>query len=98
MERCPRCGYEFVEDGIIARLLRRVRMTRLTDVKPGTIVTVERVTSERSPRLQRLASFGIIPGMKLKLVSTKPTIVLECEHTSLALDGDVAREIFVTRG
>jgi Fe2+ transport system protein FeoA len=99
MQRCPRCGYEFVEDGIIARLLRRVirrnDMSRLTDVKAGSMVTITRVDSKAAPRLQRLASFGIVPGMRMRLVAKKPTFVLECEHTSLAIDGDVAGEIYV---
>lgn len=72
-------------------------MTCLTDVEPGAIITVARIESRNSPRLQRLAAFGIVPGVAVRLVAKRPTFVLEFDHTSLAIDADVAREIYVTR-
>lgn len=35
MVRCPRCGYEFVEDGAVAKLLRRLFKRRDTDATPA---------------------------------------------------------------
>lgn len=71
-------------------------MTSLSDIEAGSIVTVSRITSGSSRRLQRLAALGVVPGVRLRLVAKRPTFVLEFDYTSLAIDGDVAGEIYVT--
>ena len=72
-------------------------MTCLSEIEAGSMVTIERIISGSSRRLQRLASLGIVPGVKLRLISKRPTFVLQFDYTSLALDGSIANEIFVTR-
>jgi DtxR family transcriptional regulator, Mn-dependent transcriptional regulator len=72
-------------------------MTSLKDIEDGSTVTVSRIASSSSRRLQRLASLGIVPGVRLRLMAKRPTFVLEFDYTSLAIDGEVASEIFVTR-
>jgi Fe2+ transport system protein FeoA len=72
-------------------------MTRLTEETAGNVFTVERVTLDDAARVQRLAAFGIFPGTSVRLVAKRPTIVVECGHTSLALDAEVAGDIWVTR-
>jgi DtxR family Mn-dependent transcriptional regulator len=42
-------------------------------------------------------AFGISPGMMVKLHQHYPTIVLECEHTQLAMEADIAGDIQVWR-
>jgi len=98
MVRCPSCGYEFVEEGFVTRLVRWLRKEHsmsLTEVAAGSTVTVARIDSASTQRLQRLASLGIVPGVQLRVIAKKPTFVVEFDYTSLALDGDVAREIAV---
>ena len=108
MVRCPHCGYEFVESGRITDMLKRwIRRgpaknaaegggapLRVTDVPEGTVAPVASIGSS-SMRLNRLAAFGIVPGTEVKVLARKPAVVLECGSASLALDDDVAREIFV---
>ena len=70
MVRCPHCGYEFVESGKIADMLRRWirrapvrcedRLQPVTNVPDGTTAPVAAIAAS-SARLNRLASFGIVP-------------------------------------
>lgn len=48
-------------------------------------------------RLQKLTSFGISPGVTVRLHQRRPAFVLECEETQLALEQTVAKEIYVLR-
>ena len=104
MVRCPKCGYEFVESGRIVDMLRRwIRrapapsrsgLQPLTNVAEGTVAPVASIRASTG-RVNRLASFGIVPGSQVRVVARKPTVVLQCGSTSLALEEDVAREILV---
>jgi Fe2+ transport system protein FeoA len=102
MVRCPHCGYEFVESGRITDMLKRwIRrapahvesgLQPLTRVAEGTVAPVASITTS-SARLNRLAAFGIVPGSEVRVVARKPTVVLQCGGTSLALEDDVASTI-----
>ena len=106
MVRCPHCGYEFVESGKITDMLKRwIRrapkpaeplqpVMPVTAVPEGTVAPVASIDASSS-RLNRLASFGIVPGTEVRVIARKPAVVLQCGSTSLALDDEVARQIFV---
>jgi Fe2+ transport system protein FeoA len=106
MIRCPRCGYEFVESGRFADMLRRWirRAPKLprsavvptTEMLVGTTAAVARITSSNAARLSRLASYGIVAGSEVRLIARRPAVVLSCGSSSVALEDDVAREIYVT--
>ena len=105
MVRCPHCGYEFVESGkftdMLLRWIRRAPATCSADVIPvsqlpvGTSAPVEHITPTSAARLSRLASFGIVAGSDVRLVSRRPAVVLACGSSSVALEDDVADEVFV---
>ncbi len=46
-------------------------------------------------RLEQLSALGIVPGTVLRLKQRQPAIVIEVDETTLALDAEVARDIFV---
>lgn len=46
-------------------------------------------------RLLKLSALGISPGMSLKLIQKWPAYVLQCEETEIALEPDVAKNIYV---
>ena len=106
MVRCPHCGYEFVESGKLADMLKKwIRrgpktVTRtdalqpLTNVAEGTVAPIASISAP-SARLNRLASFGLVPGTEVRVVARKPTVMLQCGATSLALDDEVASQILV---
>jgi len=128
MVRCPRCGYEFVESGRIADLLRprhpersegspgavqrilrsfaSLRMTggapppvvdgivRLIDLPLGGTSSVISIAAGAA----RLAAYGIVVGTEVRLVARKPTVVLESGSTTIAVEPEIGREIFVGVG
>jgi len=51
-------------------------------------------TREHS-RLLKLSALGISPGMSLKLIQKWPAYVVQCEETEIALEADVAKNIYV---
>ncbi len=107
MVRCPRCGYEFVESGRIADLLRRwIRrgpppttsndgVIRLIDLALGATGSVVFIAPSAGSRVARLAAYGIVEGSELRLIARKPTVVLESGSTTIAVEPEIGREIFV---
>ena len=55
------------------------------------------MTPDSQKRYERLGLFGVVPGSSVLLRQTQPSVVIEIGGTSLALDRDVAREIYVRR-
>ncbi len=47
--------------------------------------------------ISRLSAIGVIPGSIIKLIQKKPSIVLQVDETTIAIDHDTAKEIFVRR-
>ncbi|RME65208.1 MAG: DtxR family transcriptional regulator [Nitrospirae bacterium] len=68
------------------------RLTELDISQKGRIVYI--VPSEPS-RLNRLQSIGITAGSTLQLLQKTPSVVLKIDETTVALDPDIAKEIFV---
>jgi len=46
-------------------------------------------------RLLKLSALGISPGVSLKLIQKWPAYVVQCEETEIALEPDVAKNIYV---
>jgi DtxR family Mn-dependent transcriptional regulator len=51
-------------------------------------------TKEHS-RLLKLSALGISPGTELRLIQKWPAYVVQCEETEIALEPDVAKNIYV---
>ena len=107
MVRCPHCGYEFVESGrFVDMLLRWIRrapalatedraVVSVADMAIGSSAPVAFITPSSASRMNRLASFGIVAGTDVRLVSRRPTVVLACGSSTVAIEDDVAREVYV---
>jgi DtxR family Mn-dependent transcriptional regulator len=67
----------------------------LTDLAPGDQGRVAYIKPRHHQRLDRLASFGVVPGTVVQLHQRKPSCVIKIGETDLALEGEVAEEIFV---
>jgi DtxR family Mn-dependent transcriptional regulator len=63
----------------------------------GERARVAYIATRDYARLQKLTSFGISPGVTVRLHQRQPAFVLECEQTQLALEEAVAKEIYVLR-
>jgi len=69
----------------------------LADLKPGEEGRVVFITPKSRSRLERLSALGLIPGSVVKLAQKHPSFVLEIGETTLALDEEIVREIYVKR-
>lgn len=68
---------------------------RLSEVPAGTSVIVTGL-DELSPALrQSLLAYGILPGRPVRVIARSPVLVLEVEHTELALEIEIARAVKV---
>ncbi len=69
--------------------------TRLIDLPLGTTAVVVAIVSPSVARLNRLAAFGIVPGSRVRLVARRPSVVLACGQTSIAVEDEIGREVLV---
>lgn len=74
----------------VAPLVRPV-----SELQPGQSGEIAFLTPSFHRRLDRLSSFGILPGSRLSLHQKTPSFVVRVGETELALEAEVAREIFV---
>ena len=65
---------------------------RLMDVSVGKPVKVVFITGEI---MGRLSSIGLIPGVIIKLLQKSPSYVIVIEETTIAIDEEMARGIYV---
>ncbi|MFC1481060.1 metal-dependent transcriptional regulator [Candidatus Neomarinimicrobiota bacterium] len=70
-------------------------VSRLNGMKVGSQARIAFLTPSFHKRFDRLAAFGINPGSEITLHQTRPAFVVRIGETELALDKDIAREIFV---
>lgn len=69
----------------------------LSDAPLGEELKVAYVSTRHHTRLHRLLSYDIGPGAKIKLHQKKPVFVIRAGETDVAVEGDVAEDIFVKR-
>ena len=69
----------------------------LQSLEPGVPARIAFIAPSVSKRLDRLGSFGVVPGTKVTLRQKRPSFVIEFGGTTLALEEDVASEIYVRR-
>ena len=69
----------------------------LSDLKLGERGRIVFITPRSRTLLDRLSSFGLIPGSGVRLAQKRPSFVLEIGETTLALDEDIAREVYVKK-
>jgi DtxR family Mn-dependent transcriptional regulator len=68
---------------------------RLVDLPLGTSGSVAFIAPRSVSRLNRLASFGVVPGTTVRLIERKPSVVFSCGHTSIAVEDEIGKEIYV---
>lgn len=70
--------------------------TRTLDtLRPGQWAHVAALRCADLGRLDRLGAFGLVPGSLICLQQARPALVVAIGETMLALDGEVARDIWV---
>ena len=69
----------------------------LGNLNPGVEARIVFIAPSVDKRLDRLGSFGIVPGTVITLRQKRPSFVIEFGGTTLALEEEMAREIYVRR-
>lgn len=72
-------------------------VTQLTESEVGKRCKIVFIRQSDAGRISRLSSIGIIPGSVIKLIQKKPSVVLQIDETTIAVDPELARDIFVKR-
>jgi Fe2+ transport system protein FeoA len=66
---------------------------------PGEEATVDELAAAIDPvQREQLAAYGLEPGRRLRVLQQRPLTVVQVEHTELALEAAVAREIWIAAG
>jgi DtxR family transcriptional regulator, Mn-dependent transcriptional regulator len=72
-------------------------VVRLNEFETGKSCKIVFITPSDVSRIGRLSSIGIIPGTVVRLLQKSPSVVLQIDETTIAIDSDLAREIYVKR-
>jgi len=67
----------------------------LTEIKAGDRARIVFIIPSAHSRLDKLSAIGILPGATVKVHQKRPAFVLELGETTIAIDRDIAKEIFV---
>ena len=106
--RCPNCSYEFPEPSQpltwFQRLFHRqkppppdrklVSLDELDDGEPCELVCLN---GAHVARRNALAVYGLVSGCQIVLQQKRPTFVIRVGETELALERNIAHEVFVRR-
>jgi DtxR family Mn-dependent transcriptional regulator len=80
--------------GTFQRTLRPL-VTGLRHLELGAAGRIVFIAPKFHDRMDRLAALGVIPGSTLRLHQRSPSYVIEVGETTIALDPEIAGEIFV---
>lgn len=105
---CPNCNFEFPQQRRWLSWLQRwfhrrhaapeqCEVLSLCDLEVGAEREVACLVCAHPSRRNTLAVYGVSPGNRLVLQQKRPSYVIRVGETELALEGDIAREIYVKR-
>jgi DtxR family Mn-dependent transcriptional regulator len=69
----------------------------LSSLPVGDKGLVAYIVTADHPHLHKLLSLGIVPGTEVKLHQKAPTYIIKVKETQIALDKDVAGQIYIRR-
>lgn len=67
----------------------------LVDLDVGDSASIVFITTRHHTRLDRLSSLGVIPGNRIKLHQKRPSVIIQIDETQIALERNIAEEIYV---
>jgi len=67
----------------------------LSRLRAGVKAKVVYITTGSQISSEWLSSVGVVPGLKFKVHHRKPSLVIQFKETQLALDDDIAKNIYV---
>lgn len=69
----------------------------ITKLALGEEATIAYVSTRSNPVLHQLMSFGIYPGVNIRVVQYYPAYVIQCEDQQISLEEKVAKGIYARR-
>lgn len=72
-------------------------VTTLDKVMQGELSKIAYILTQAHPELHKFLSFGVVPGAIIKTHQTFPTIVVEIDGQQIALDKEIAKNIYVKK-
>jgi DtxR family Mn-dependent transcriptional regulator len=69
----------------------------LDKIDVGEEVSIAYILTKDHPRLHKLMSFGISPGVKIKMHQKFPSYVIQIEETQIALEKEIVKDIYVRK-
>jgi len=93
---CPH-GRPIPSGPCCSHLSRRVAplICRLADLESGEGGRVVLVMPRHRDRLEQLTDLGLMPGATVTLLQRRPSLVIEVDHTLLALEDEVAEGVYL---
>jgi len=70
---------------------------RLSDFEVGQKGRIVYIAPSVPSRINRLNSIGINAGSEIKLLQKRPSVIIKVEETTVAVDPEIAKEIFVKK-
>jgi len=61
----------------------------------GATAIVAYLVTGSHPHIHKLLSLGVVPGTPVRLHQKSPSFVVNVNETQIALDSDIARQIYV---
>lgn len=72
-------------------------VVRLNDFGVGMRGRIVFIVSAETLRLNKLSTMGITAGSTIKLIQKNPSVVIQIDEATIALDPDIAKEIYVKK-
>lgn len=72
-------------------------VNRLSDFEVGSEGRIVFIIPSEASRLSRLSSIGIAAGSIIKLLQKRPSLVIQVDETTIAIDPEIAKEILVKK-
>jgi len=71
----------------------------LRDLSPGNTARLTGFSSRISPEKRSLLrAYGLVPGYQIRVLQHSPVSVIQVDHTEIALEPDLAAELFIIIG
>lgn len=72
-------------------------VTRLSEFEVGSEGRITFIVPTKSSRLSKLNSLGITAGSVIRLLQKKPSYVIQIDETTIAIDPEIVKEIYVKK-
>lgn len=73
------------------------KVDRITNLEIGEKIKIAYIKPESHDKLHRLLNLGIKPGAVIEIHQKKPTFIIRHENTEIAMDSDIAKDIYAWR-